>query len=80
MGNIENNTVDRQEQFSGNEETANKPKTPSSKVKPDKKSQLFPVVGIGASAGGLEAFTELLKNLPAQTGMAFVYVQHLASG
>ena len=37
----------------------------------------FPVVGIGASAGGLEAFTQLLKALPADTGMAFVLVQHL---
>ncbi len=38
---------------------------------------LCPVVGIGASAGGLEAFTQLLQNLPANTGMAFVLVQHL---
>src|SRR3954464_15005519 len=37
----------------------------------------FPVVGIGASAGGLEAFIELLSNLPPDTGMAFVLVQHL---
>ena len=37
----------------------------------------FPVVGIGASAGGLEAFTRLLKHLPVDTGMAFVLVQHL---
>ena len=37
----------------------------------------FPVVGIGASAGGLEAFTNLLAQLPAQTGMAYVLVQHL---
>ena len=37
----------------------------------------FPIVGIGASAGGLEAFTQLLKNLPTDTGMAFVLVQHL---
>lgn len=35
------------------------------------------IVAIGASAGGIEAFTELLKNLPADTGMAFVLVQHL---
>jgi two-component system CheB/CheR fusion protein len=34
-------------------------------------------VGIGASAGGLEAFSELLRNLPEKTGMAFVLVQHL---
>ncbi len=37
----------------------------------------FHVVGIGASAGGLEAFTQLLRNLPPDTGMAFVVVQHL---
>jgi two-component system, chemotaxis family, CheB/CheR fusion protein len=40
-------------------------------------SELFPVVGIGASAGGLEAFTQLLSHLPIDTGMAFVLVQHL---
>src|SRR5688572_26771767 len=38
----------------------------------------FPVVGIAASAGGLEAFIQLLNNLPADTGMAFVLIQHLA--
>ncbi|MHB8416384.1 MAG: chemotaxis protein CheB, partial [Acidiferrobacteraceae bacterium] len=37
----------------------------------------FPVVGIGASAGGLEAFTQLLQHLPLDTGMGFVLVQHL---
>ena len=37
----------------------------------------FPVVGIGASAGGLEACTALLKALPVNPGMAFVLVQHL---
>jgi two-component system, chemotaxis family, CheB/CheR fusion protein len=37
----------------------------------------FPVVGVGASAGGLEAFSELLANLPTNTGMAFLLVQHL---
>jgi len=39
----------------------------------------FPVVGVGASAGGLEAFTELLEALPADTGMAFVFVTHLSA-
>jgi two-component system CheB/CheR fusion protein len=37
----------------------------------------FPIVGVGASAGGLEAFTHLLQNLPTNTGMGFVLVQHL---
>ena len=39
---------------------------------------VFPIVGVGASAGGLGAFTQLLQALPADTGMAFVLVQHLA--
>src|ERR1700733_16203509 len=37
----------------------------------------FPVVGIGASAGGLDAFTKLVDALPAANGMAFILVQHL---
>jgi len=37
----------------------------------------IPVVGIGASAGGLEALTQLLQHLPTDTDMAFVVVQHL---
>ena len=37
----------------------------------------FLIAGVGASAGGVEAFTELLTNLPADTGMAFVLIQHL---
>jgi two-component system, chemotaxis family, CheB/CheR fusion protein len=44
----------------------------------DKKEGTFPVVAIGASAGGLEAMMEFLKYLPADTGMAFIYVQHLS--
>ncbi|MHB1309769.1 MAG: chemotaxis protein CheB [Limisphaerales bacterium] len=37
----------------------------------------FPIVGIGASAGGLEALEQFLGNVPAGSGMAFVIVQHL---
>jgi len=37
----------------------------------------IPIVGIGASAGGLEALSELLGALPARTGAAFIVVQHL---
>ena len=36
------------------------------------------VVAVGASAGGLEAFTALLRRLPVDTGLAFVFIQHLA--
>src|SRR2546423_1127006 len=38
----------------------------------------FPVVCVGASAGGLEAFTQSVGALPTDTGMAFVFVSHLA--
>ena len=38
----------------------------------------FPVVGVGASAGGMEAFVELLRHIPHDSGMAFVLIQHLA--
>ena len=37
----------------------------------------FPIVGIGASAGGLEALEQFFENMPANIGMAFVVIQHL---
>ena len=40
-------------------------------------SDQIPVVGVGASAGGLDAFTQLLQALPVDTACAFVLVQHL---
>jgi two-component system CheB/CheR fusion protein len=40
-------------------------------------SAWFPVVGIGASAGGLEALEQFLGSVPAGSGMGFVIVQHL---
>ena len=51
--------------------------TPTPRSTPGK---FFPVVGIGASAGGLEAFSALLTSLPETTGMAFVFLQHLDPG
>ena len=57
------------------------PEAGPAEIQPDKKCLPAPgpqVVGIGASAGGLEAFTGLLQNLPDDTGMAFVLVQHMA--
>jgi len=46
-------------------------------VAADSAKKTFPIVGIGASAGGLSAYTKLLKALPTDTGMGFVLVQHL---
>ena len=41
------------------------------------KGQPFRIVGIGASAGGLDAFEQFFRNMPSDCGMAFVIVQHL---
>src|SRR5262245_12104663 len=54
------------------------PKEPETLQSHPAQNRTFPVVGIGASAGGLEAFRQLLEHLPTDTGMAFVLVQHLA--
>jgi two-component system, chemotaxis family, CheB/CheR fusion protein len=52
-------------------------KAPAASNVSKKKSKPFPIVAIGASAGGLEAVTELLRHLPSTTGMAYIYIQHL---
>jgi two-component system CheB/CheR fusion protein len=64
-----------------------KPKTVPPEVQRDRQAQPvdheeaprlpFPVVGIGASAGGLEAFIEFFDAMPSDAGIAFVLVQHL---
>jgi chemotaxis methyl-accepting protein methylase len=57
----------------GNKRDKSSPKeTPS---RPE--SLLFPIVGIGASAGGLEALELFLQNVPDNSGIAFVIIQHL---
>jgi two-component system CheB/CheR fusion protein len=49
----------------------------SAQEQQEKNQELFPIVGMGASAGGLEAFTQILSHLPTDTGMGFVLVQHM---
>ncbi|MRR22299.1 chemotaxis protein CheB [bacterium] len=44
---------------------------------PKKAAERFPIVGIGASAGGLEALEQFLANVPENSGMAYVVIQHL---
>jgi len=56
----------------GIEDSSSKGNPPTTKRK-----ESFPVVGIGASAGGLEALEQFLSNVPAQSGLAFVIIQHL---
>ncbi|MFZ4582354.1 MAG: chemotaxis protein CheB, partial [Paludibacter sp.] len=48
-----------------------------SQLKTESTEVHFPIVGIGASAGGLEALEQFFENLPVESGMAFVVIQHL---
>ncbi|HSL85856.1 MAG TPA: chemotaxis protein CheB, partial [Bacteroidales bacterium] len=54
-----------------------KPKTSSKGKTSLTETVKFPVVGIGASAGGLEALEQFLSNVPESSGMAYVVIQHL---
>lgn len=54
-----------------------KPTSQSNKKDSAKKTSPFPIIGIGASAGGLEALEQLLGNVPVDSGMAYVVIQHL---
>jgi len=49
----------------------------SANVAAHRPAQLFPIVAIGASAGGLEALEQFLGHVPAASGMAFIVIQHL---
>src|SRR5215471_14717958 len=65
------------------EKVASKSTEPPAKVQPDAGEPTdtakagFPIAGVGASAGGLEAYRRLLQALPVDTGVALVLVQHL---
>ncbi len=59
------------------QDTASKGKPETTADERDRGRAPFPVVGIGASAGGLEALTVLLKTLQNDLGMAYVIVPHL---
>jgi two-component system CheB/CheR fusion protein len=54
-----------------------KPTNKSKKKPTDSDPNLFPIVGIGASAGGLQAFEQFLVNVPEDSGMAYIVIQHL---
>jgi len=58
----------------------NKTVTPDQPAAPEAHTAGFPIVGIGASAGGLEAFEQFFRKAPPDSGMAFVLVSHLDPG
>ncbi len=49
---------------------------PSAQTRKEMESYSFPIVGIGASAGGLEAFELFVSNIPNNSGMAYIIIQH----
>src|SRR5947209_1564011 len=59
-----------------------KPSPPKLFAVPPAASQIpvaaMTIVGVGASAGGLEAFRSVLESLPSEPGVAIIFVQHLA--
>jgi len=59
-------------------DSANEPSTPPTEPGILPSTIDFPVVGIGASAGGLPALLRFFENLPAHTGMAYVVILHLS--
>jgi two-component system CheB/CheR fusion protein len=63
--------------MTGDKSTSAQVSPPVAITEAARSNDLFPIVGIGASAGGLEAFSHLLAALPVDTGMAYVLVQHL---
>jgi len=67
---IKNKKADSQAEVCFSGETQNSPKA-------EMKKEAFPIIGIGASAGGLEALEVFLKNIPEDSSMAVVIVQHL---
>ena len=56
---------------------ARRAKTPPQKPSPKAESVGFPIVAIGASAGGLKAFEQFFANMPPESGVGFVLVPHL---
>jgi two-component system CheB/CheR fusion protein len=66
-------TINSKKQPGKTKQSANSKEQSTSKMQ-----KSFPIVGIGASAGGPEALEGFFSNIPAQSGLAFVVVQHLA--
>ena len=74
----ENSKHKRKDKKSVPDSSAKKKSSEKTKPRNKKNRALFPVVAIGASAGGIEAISNLLQNLSPRLGMAYVIIQHLS--
>lgn len=79
MGSQESKRQSRRKRRKAPSPANKKPSQPAPVAEPPPAEQAssFPLVGIGASAGGLEAIEQFLRHVPEKSGMAFVIVQHL---
>lgn len=66
----------KQKKTTGKKTTTKTPRKSGSKKQQEKARQSFPIVGIGASAGGLEAIQGFFQNLTPKCNAAFVVIQH----
>ena len=73
----QNETRPEKTEISAGEPAQTSPRAGGAEPQSRKTATPFPIVGIGASAGGLEAFEEFFRAMPADSGMAFVLVAHL---
>jgi two-component system CheB/CheR fusion protein len=74
--NIETNSIQkRSDSFKDTNKSTSPAQENKAPIKPDEESA-FPIVGMGASAGGLEALGKFFINMPLDSGMAFVIVMH----
>ena len=65
------------DRYAGRRQAGQARPQPNGRALPKRGSVDFPVVALGASAGGLDAFKKFFDALPANCGMAFVLIQHL---
>lgn len=68
----------KDEQRNNKQAKDEQPKTMNGDEKPTNSQNDFPIVAVGASAGGLKAFEHFFQALPSESEMAFVVIQHLA--
>ncbi len=76
---LENYAINNTMIMKSKSERTDSPATNPEFASPAKESPnpAFPIVGVGASAGGLEALEQFLRHVPQKSGLAFVVVQHL---
>lgn len=70
-------TKKKKDKKTGKKTPAKRKQVEKALLPPEKNEAGVPVVGIGASAGGLEAFEQFFTHMPGDSGMAFVLVPHL---